>query len=346
MPASSGCEGCETFWIRTPSRVHVTLIDMNGESGRLDGSVGLALSKPALVIEFCRQGHGVVRSSDSRISAPLSEELARCAGRLGLTADLEGRLVEEIPRHQGLGSGTQYHLALLAALNHAHGRSLSPQELIGLSARGGTSGIGTHAFFRGGFLIDGGHRRDGAKSGFLPSRFCAEVAAPPLLVRQRLPPAWRVVLFLPAAMRGLSGQAEKDFMLAHTPIPRSEVQAVSHIVLMGLLPALAEEDLERFAGGIGELQEIGWTRRHWELPDLAPLRPIRDLFREAEIGGCGLSSTGTALFGFCSTEAAAAESAARLTTLLARAGAPSGEILVAEPNNDGMALGGGAAASG
>lgn len=346
MPASSGSEGDATFRIRTPSRLHVTLIDMNGESGRLDGGIGITLSKPALEIEFRRSDHGLVRGRDGQVSIPLSQELARCADRLGVGSILEGRLVEEIPRHRGLGSGTQTHLALLAALDHAHGRGLAPAELIGLSARGGTSGIGTYAFFGGGFLVDGGHRRNGAKSGFLPSRFCPEVAAPPLLVRQRLPPAWRIVLFVPAAVRGLSGQAEKDFMVAHTPIPKAEVQAVSHVLLMGLLPALVEEDFELFADSIAELQEVGWKRRHWERPDLAPLRPVRDLFRQAGIGGCGLSSTGTTLFGFCPTEEEAAESAARLAALLARAGAPTGEVLVAAPNNEGMSLGVRAAAEG
>ena len=32
--------------IRTPSRLHFSLIDLNGEVGRIDGSVGVAISQP------------------------------------------------------------------------------------------------------------------------------------------------------------------------------------------------------------------------------------------------------------------------------------------------------------
>jgi beta-ribofuranosylaminobenzene 5'-phosphate synthase len=32
--------------ITTPSRLHMTLIDMNASRGRVDGSIGLTLDKP------------------------------------------------------------------------------------------------------------------------------------------------------------------------------------------------------------------------------------------------------------------------------------------------------------
>jgi beta-ribofuranosylaminobenzene 5'-phosphate synthase len=326
MPPSSDSEPAGLkFGLRAPSRLHVTLIDMNGESGRLDGGIGLALAKPALAIDFAYPGGGCIR------------ELARCAERLGLRSQLEGTLREEIPHHKGLGSGTQMHLSLLAAVNHAHGCGLEAAQLIRLSLRGGTSGIGTHAFFGGGFLVDGGHRRGREKLGFLPSHWCEEVSTPPLLLRHRLPADWRVVLFVPA-VGGLSGVVEKEFMAANTPIPLAEVQAVSHVLLMGLLPALLEQDLETFGAAVDELQEVGWKRRHWRRPDLAPLLPVRGCFRQAGIAGCGLSSTGTTLFGFCAALEEAEERAARLASLIARHGGPPGELVVAAPDNDGMAL--------
>ena len=36
--------------IRTPSRLHFSLIDLNGKVGRIDGSVGLAISQPEFLI--------------------------------------------------------------------------------------------------------------------------------------------------------------------------------------------------------------------------------------------------------------------------------------------------------
>ena len=37
--------------VRTPSRLHITLIDLNGSLGRIDGGVGLALNEPHIEIK-------------------------------------------------------------------------------------------------------------------------------------------------------------------------------------------------------------------------------------------------------------------------------------------------------
>jgi len=37
--------------VRTPSRIHVTLIDMHGGSGRVDGGIGIALDEPGILLE-------------------------------------------------------------------------------------------------------------------------------------------------------------------------------------------------------------------------------------------------------------------------------------------------------
>ena len=37
--------------VRTPSRIHLTLLDMNGGLGRVDGGVGIALEDPAVLLE-------------------------------------------------------------------------------------------------------------------------------------------------------------------------------------------------------------------------------------------------------------------------------------------------------
>ena len=40
------------FQIRSPSRLHLSLIDLNGSLGRIDGGFGFALDNPNFVIEF------------------------------------------------------------------------------------------------------------------------------------------------------------------------------------------------------------------------------------------------------------------------------------------------------
>jgi beta-ribofuranosylaminobenzene 5'-phosphate synthase len=37
--------------IKTPSRIHLTLMDLAGYGGRLDGGVGIALEEPNILLE-------------------------------------------------------------------------------------------------------------------------------------------------------------------------------------------------------------------------------------------------------------------------------------------------------
>ena len=45
--------------IETPSRLHLTLIDLNGIHGRIDGGVGLTIKEPSLRIEAEKIDEGI-----------------------------------------------------------------------------------------------------------------------------------------------------------------------------------------------------------------------------------------------------------------------------------------------
>ena len=224
--------------ISTPSRLHFTLIDMNGEIGRIDGSLGLATRYPGVSLEFGPHEETVVRGGSSAERELVLAEIAAAGKILGVQPGIEILIHQMIPPHQGLGSGTQTRLALPSALSHRHGLDHSPREIAAMSTRGGTSGIGINAFRCGGILLDGGHSIREQKTSFAPSRFATKAGQPPLLMRDDFPTTWGIALFIPSRHRGLSGQDELDFMLANTPVPLGEVQSTSHIILMRLLPAL------------------------------------------------------------------------------------------------------------
>ena len=38
--------------IKAPSRIHMSLIDLNGSYRRIDGGIGLALSEPQFILEI------------------------------------------------------------------------------------------------------------------------------------------------------------------------------------------------------------------------------------------------------------------------------------------------------
>ena len=326
--------------IRTPSRLHFTLVDMNGQLGRIDGGLGIALEQPGVAFDFRSHGHANVRGGDARLRKFVMRELIASSELLDVDPALQIVIRETIPPHHGLGSGTQWRLSLLAALNHCFELNLSQSKLTEISTRGGTSGIGIGAFQWGGLLLDGGHSVDRDKDFFAPSRFARDVRQPPLLLRYEFPVHWGVVLFTPRDLGGLSGQRELEFMVANTPIPLNEVQAVSHVILMQLLPAILELDLPAFGSSVSALQETGWKRRHWERPELAPLQAVRRGFNEvAGIVGCGLSSTGSTVFGFFDADETSDDVVkAQLLTALRKHAAISGQVWSTRANNTGMRL--------
>jgi beta-ribofuranosylaminobenzene 5'-phosphate synthase len=99
----------------TPSRLHITLIDLNGALGRIDGGVGLTLDYPSIRINA---------KKDTQLSVSGTTEFAeriRSAASAVLTQyNINGvaiDVVQEYPNHVGLGSGTQVALAVGTAIS-------------------------------------------------------------------------------------------------------------------------------------------------------------------------------------------------------------------------------------
>ena len=178
------------------------------------------------------------------------------------------------------------------------------------------------------------------KKSFAPSRFATEAGQPPLIVRAHFPSTWGIALFIPSRHRGLAGEDELDFMRANTPIPLDEVQSTSHLILMRLLPALRELDVETFGSCVSALQDVGWKRRHWARPDIQPLQSARSAFdATAGIQGCGLSSTGATLFGFFdATKFSDDDVTANLRSELSHQRAIPGRVVCTRADNSGMCL--------
>ena len=329
-----------THRISTPSRLHFTLIDMNGQLGRVDGSLGLSIQYPGVSFEFGPHDQTVVRGGVPDEQELVIKEIAESSKILQVEPCIEVVIHQMIPPHQGLGSGTQIRLAVLCALNHRFALGYALSDLGAMCKRGGTSGIGINAFRSGGLLLDGGHCVSTQKDSFAPSRFATKAGQPPLLMRADFPATWGIVLFMPSRHQGLSGQAELDFMLANTPIPLDEVQATSHIILMRLLPALWELDLETVGTCVSAIQDVGWKRRHWVRSDIEPLQSVRSAFNAtAEIHGSGLSSTGATIFGFFdATKFSDREVTLSLRRELSNLEAAPGQVLCTRANNSGMNL--------
>lgn len=272
----------------SPSRLHLTLIDLNAELGRVDGGAGITLESPGMEL-LAAEADNVEIVGDSLL-----------AGKMRKAADAllpEGKGIklqinDSLPDHVGLGSGTQAALSAAAAINKIYGLGKSVRELAIAVGRGGTSGIGVAAFENGGIILDGGHKFND-KCAFSPSA-ASHVPPGPVLFRRDFPD-WPIVLAIPNT-KGAHDAEEVDIFKKYCPIPLAEVQEICHVILMQMLPALVEEDLESFGKAINHFQLVGFKRREVEL-QLLPVLDIMEYMRDNGASGSGISSFGPVVYG-------------------------------------------------
>ncbi len=98
------------------------------------------------------------------------------------------------------------------------------------------------------------------KSEFMPSSAVRDVSLAPLVLRYDFPEEWKIALVIPEKSRKIFDIHEKNLFLKYCPIDRREVERVSHIILMNLLPALCEKDLDMFGKAIQMIQNVGFKK--------------------------------------------------------------------------------------
>ena len=311
--------------VKTPSRLHFSMIDLRGDLGRIHGSVGVAIDRPNIVLR-------ARAAPEIRVEGPRAERIRGFAKTIldgsGVEGGAELELVSGIREHSGFGSGTQLGLAVGTALSELHGLALSPEEITLKLARSMRSGIGTYAFKHGGFIIDGGRRVE------------LENGIPPLLFRSDIPEDWLFVIGLPSIEQSHSGAAEDDAFKRLEPPPESLIGEISRMVLMQMIPAILEKDITVFGGAMTGIDfKFG---EFWE--DVQGGRFSHPLI-EAGVNfllengayGVGQSSWGPAFYGLVEGEEQANEVAGKLEVFL-NSGGRSGEAFYAGPDNKGAVV--------
>ena len=306
--------------IRVPARLHLGFLDPSGGSGRRFGSLGLPLSEPETVVTLSRSGETMVSGPESDRAAG---HLATLSRRLGIRAQHRLVVEEAIPRHAGLGSGTQIALAVAAALRTLHNLPLDTDGDATLLARGNRSGIGIASFADGGVIVDAGNEGNGRP--------------PPVVARLPFPDEWRVILILDQAQDGLHGEDEVEAFRKLPPFPASGVGEICRHVLTGVMPALVEQDIDTFGAAITAIQLLVGEHFAPAQGGVFTSKRVEKLaHRLAEAGavGIGQSSWGPTGFAFAASQAAAA-------TMVAAASEASGdgmEIMIVQGRNSGAQI--------
>jgi len=316
--------------IQTPSRIHLTLTDLSGSCGRVDGGVGLSLDQPNIVLE-------AEPSRDLRVDGDIDGRARKAAEAVRQHFGLGGAhlsLRGVYRMHVGLGGGTQLALAAGKAMCELYGFSASTRQIATIVNRGGTSGIGVAAFESGGFIIDGGHSFGPGKdkTDFRPSSASSGIRPPPVIARHEFPANWKVLLAVPNLPKGAFGQREVDIFKEYCPVPQSEVHELCYQILARMAPSLVEEDLDEFGAAVNRIQDLGFKRVEVMLQH--PLvRSLMEEMRNAGAACAGLSSFGPAVYAVADTSGRDIEAAAK--ELMSEAG---GDVLITCSRNSGAKI--------
>lgn len=307
--------------ITTPSRLHMTLIDLNASRGRVDGSIGLTLNNPVISITAKKSDILEVTGSSEHAQRMKTSATALLPEHSGIHINIE----KDYPSHIGMGSGTQAALAAGMAVNMLYDLGLNIYEIAVKVGRGGTSGIGVAAFEKGGFIMDGGHKFS-EKKAFLPSA-ASRLPPAPVLLRKDFPD-WDIVIAIPQ-QKGAHMMNEVNIFQTECPVPLREVEQLSHIILMQLLPALFEEDMEAFGRSINTIQELGFKKREVGLQPVSKV--LMKIFREEGAYGAGMSSFGPTVYAF-------GEDAEELRKIARDFLGNKGQVFITKPRNKGAMI--------
>ena len=236
------------------------------------------------------------------------------------------QVVSAPPDHIGLGVGTQLSLAVVRiVLSMAGCSDPAVESLAELSGRGRRSGIGLHGFRHGGLIVDGG-RRD-------------EDHPPALVARLPFPEDWSVLVIQPPGPRGRHGPDEVRAFSDLPPLPERITERLCRLVLLGILPAVAERDLPAFGEAVIELQHhVGSAFAPFQGGLFASPESESLIVELARLGlvGAGQSSWGPTLYAFGAFSEAERTSVA--SRILDRWGLPPTAVLWTRAANHGAVL--------
>lgn len=231
--------------VSAPARLHLGFLDLNGEMGRRFGSIGLAVSDFETTITGQLTDVITVHHADDALCQRVHDIVLHFYQTLGHAIPTTEHgvtlsIINTIPSHAGLGSGTQLALVIGTILSRLHGLSIDTKEIALQLGRGMRSGIGIATFDHGGFVVDGGLKPN--------------TSVPPTLFQYPFPEDWRIVLVRDPMHQGMHGEQEKSAFTNLPVFPTTDAQTICHLTLMQLLPAVMEADLADFGEALTCIQ--------------------------------------------------------------------------------------------
>lgn len=223
--------------VSTHARLHLGFFNLSESGCRKFGGWGVAIDAFKTTIRLSHASN--TTPSEDWVHRLLQSQLSGL--NLADHSGMRVNVIAQIPRHWGLGSGTQMALAVGAALQAYQHLPINVQVLARHAGRGRRSGIGIATFQEGGLIVDGG--------------VSANSVIPPVLSRIQFPDEWCFILVLDHAYHGLHGEQEKQAFGLLQPASIVDTERLSHLCLMQGIPALIERNFDDFSSVIGAVQD-------------------------------------------------------------------------------------------
>jgi beta-ribofuranosylaminobenzene 5'-phosphate synthase len=306
-------------YVKTPARLHLGLIDLSGDLGRLFGGLGVGINRPNVILE-------AQPAERLAVTGEKTEQVKTLANRFfetyNVKANVSINVKKVIPEHAGLGSGTQLSLAVATALAKLFNVKATVQELAETMGRGQRTSVGTTIFEQGGFVVDGG--KSTSKNSF-----------PATIFRQPFPQDWVFVVAIPNVQKGLAKIEETAALKALSPMKAEDAGRMCRLTMMKLLPALVECDIKSFGEALTQIQiVIGDYFAEVQGGTYSSRTATEGIALLQKLGayGAGQSSWGPAFYGLTQKEKAR-EIELKIKAFLKKS--VGGQVFVAKANNRG-----------
>lgn len=308
--------------VKTPARLHLGLIDMNGDLGRMFGGLGVGIDHPNVIVEAQTAKNFRITGQGVELTKVLVD---RFFSAYQIKPNVHLNVAEVIPSHVGLGSGTQLSIAVAVALAKVLDVKASVPELAVEMGRAKRTSVGTSIFQWGGFVVDGGKN-------------LKTQTYPPLLYRQTFPNEWRFVVAVPNQHQGLSNSEENHAFDKLTVMPSCDAAQICRLIMLKLLPAIAEHDIDNFGDALTKIQVL--TGKHFAQAQggtysSQAAEECIEFMKKIKTYGVGQSSWGPALYAVVKQEEAK-QTLAKVKAYLKEG--LGGEAFIAKANNRGATI--------
>lgn len=283
--------------VKAFGRIHSGLISLHESGYRRFGGVGFSLCDPHLEV-ICKKASRIIRVVDKRSKSLEKTELEKLSTAIGLVLRSKGiregvsiEINGDLLPHTGLGSGTALYLASIEACLSIYQVDYDMSDIVKLSGRGGTSGIGVNLYFSGGAVLDLGH--EGKSSSWTPSSNKNNIEQPLLLSAIDMP-QWPIKLFTPTGHKGLSGKRELEFFSNNLPLSSDDTFYMCYHSIYGYFSSIVDRSLPVFVSSVKAIQKSKW--KALEIDQCKESKVLIDMLNESFSGCAGLTSMGPTVY--------------------------------------------------